>query len=72
MGFKIESNVPMPTTPCQTRYPFAEMKIGDSILFSSAEGRLARVAAQNWGARNGMRFSSRKVSETSMRIWRIK
>jgi hypothetical protein len=33
---------------------------------------LARVAAQNWGARNGMRFSSRKVSETSMRIWRIK
>jgi len=63
--FKIEKNVPTPTS--RNRYPFAEMEIGDSIL-----GKISMYnAARQHGRRYGRKFASRKQTNGDIRIWRV-
>jgi len=77
MTFTVESNVPLPppsgndrkggTGRPATKYPFGEMKVGDS--FVTIEGDKARTAAAQYGKTNGMRFITRK-ERGGIRIWR--
>jgi len=71
--FKIEKNVPSPTTDGKSKYPFGEMSIGDSFFVSDYDsithGRL-RSAAQSYGKKNSMKFTVRKV-DGGIRVWRI-
>lgn len=69
----IESNVPMPTrrknNPC--KYPFGDMKVGDSVFFEGASTSSKEyVAAFLAGRRHGFRFCGRSM-DGGLRIWRI-
>lgn len=76
MNYKIERNVPVPksTAGARAKYPFREMKIGDSFFAPATQGmnrnRIAS-AATYFGIRHpGYRFSIRKV-EGGWRVWRV-
>lgn len=54
------------------KYPFPDMKVGNSILDTEARtATKSKVcdAAHAWGKKNGCRFSGRAV-EGGVRIWR--
>lgn len=73
MPYKIEKNVPTPRTVTKTRYPFAEMEIGDSFLIKTAEENdKVRNAAMMYRIRNSPKFivTIQRV-ENGWRLWRI-
>ena len=57
---KIERNVPVPKVGNQ-RYPFGEMKVGDSCFFKGGEHELVGNAARQYGYRHQMKFVARNV-----------
>lgn len=62
---KIESNVPLPS-----KFPFAQMKVGDSFLAPPDINRTSvSVSAKRFGTKHGMKFTVRKV-EQGFRCWR--
>lgn len=65
----VERGIPVPT-----RYPFAEMAVGDSFLVPAHVKRSAvSVSALRYGKANGgKRFTVRKTQEGALRCWRIK
>ena len=68
----IESNVPVPDTK-NASYPFAEMKVGESVFFENMDGHQRhRVssAAYAVGNRKKWKFSCRTV-DGGLRIWRV-
>lgn len=81
MNYKIEKNIPVPKkrTGGVVKYPFSEMKVGDSFLadknysrklmarYSNAARNYARQSKEN----NHFKFTIRKTEE-GIRIWRIK
>lgn len=76
-AFAIESNIPVPLTAtgASHRWPFAEMKIGDSFFVpletAGAIGQIVRPAASVWARRHaGFKFTIRKM-DGGYRIWRI-
>jgi hypothetical protein len=69
--YEIESNIPMPTIDKGGRkYPFIGMKVGDSFKVGLDDFKKIRSAAYNFGTRNGMKFSIRKVND-GFRCWRV-
>lgn len=73
---KIEDGVKMPPprkgyNHHRTKYPFAEMQVGQSIFFEKGDpdGRRAMEAAYKFGQRRGLKFIVRH-DEGSVRIWR--
>lgn len=74
---KIEKGIPLQNknTP-RTKYPFPDMKVGDSFLVEAPGNvRTSAVAttAKGWGNRHGVKFACRKVTEgkrQGIRIWR--
>jgi hypothetical protein len=81
LKYQIESGVEMPEakrnpTGAKGKYPFPDMKIGDSFLYSRATDRTtqqyAGSAARMWAKKrnNGWKFSTRKTEE-GVRIWRV-
>ncbi len=59
--FTIEKNIPIPPKKrctVKSKYPFAEMKIGDS--FFNAKRKLSHT------------FIARKIAENTYRVWRVK
>lgn len=75
--FKIEKNVPLSEAAQRKykRWPFAEMKIGDSFYLSLKDagqnGVVVRPAASYFGIRNrDYKFTVRKDGE-GYRVWRI-
>ena len=69
--FKIEKDVPMPRI--NTKYPFSQLNIGDSVHFTFEDRggpRRIRSAMQHNSRLTGYRFMSRKTP-TGVRIWRI-
>jgi hypothetical protein len=85
---KIENNIPMPVTSKSSpyrKYPFAEMKVGDSVFFADEpKGTQSNpsVASRMYSAHSRKKFSSRKKPDggskftsrkegTGVRIWRI-
>ena len=71
----VEKGVPLPPEKRgrPTRYPWDEMNVGDSFLYSKrhAMSRHASSAASSAGRSRGWTFTTRKVPE-GVRIWRIK
>lgn len=75
MTFKIESNVPPPSGDSgrPAKYPWAEMKVGDSFRFDGAPGVRDRISASSraFAKRNaGVAFVTRREGD-GYRIWRI-
>jgi len=71
---KIEKNIPTPETlggGARKKYPFDEMKIGDSIFI---EGQViqggAFSSARYFEKKLGIKFTARSV-DGGVRIWRI-
>lgn len=68
---EIESHIPAPTAPTRERYPFYDMRIGDSFAVSQDRIKNARCAAWMFARRHpGVRFTSRKTVD-GCRIWRV-
>lgn len=74
---KIETGIDLPpanTFQRQRKYPFRDMNVGDSILFTpeplGVESKPAK-AARVFAYRNGFKFAARTV-DGGVRIWRIK
>lgn len=76
MKIKVERGVPAPPrTASRTKYPFADMEVGDSFFMSAAfpeheRGRVS-AAACAYAKKHGVKFST-KVFDTGVRTWRIK
>ncbi len=72
-NFTIEKNIPMPKVSV---YPLKEMEIGDSFFIPETFRKYERATSliSNFGRRNGMKFSLRKLKENGVpgcRVWRV-
>lgn len=68
---RIDTNVDLPQS--RTKYPFADMQVGDSILFKDErQATSARVAAVRYAQRHepDCTYTLRKV-EDGWRLWRV-
>lgn len=72
MEYKIEKNVPMVVLrkPGFSKYPFAQMQIGDSFVAPLEERRRISSAATHYGKNHNSKFHIRKITEKQIRIWR--
>lgn len=64
---KIEKDIEIPTKHARTKYPFAEMEVGDSIYSDVIS---ASTSARGWGYRNNKKFTTRREGN-GYRTWRI-
>lgn len=69
---KVDRKVPIPADGRQ-RYPWREMKVGDSFAFPSANRGAVSAAASWYASRHAkeFKFTIRKVDATTARCWRI-
>lgn len=72
MEYKIESDVPVPVGNREmAKYPFSDMKIGDSFQFDKNDRNNVYQAARNWAQRyGGCKFKTRTRDDIS-RIWKL-
>lgn len=69
--FKIEKNIEISSRGRGvSKYPFAQMDVGDSFSAPHTAAMKIRSAAFSFGKRSGFRFSTRKDGD-QVRIWRI-
>jgi hypothetical protein len=71
--FKVEKNAPMAGP--RRKYPFPDLKVGESFFVPSSEARSMisiRAQASATGVRLGFKFSCRKTADGGLRVWRIK
>ena len=70
--FKVEKGIPFPRV--RLRYPFREMKVGDSFFMPCADEEKRRIARRlsstTSNPKNGGRFTVRRV-EGGVRVWKI-
>jgi hypothetical protein len=66
----IERHSPIPKVR-SIKWPFGNMKPGDSFLVPNDYSSAARAAMCLFGKRHNMRFCSRKIDDRNFRIWRI-
>lgn len=71
---KIDKGVPLPKSNLfRTKYPFATMEVGDSFVVSPAAARSISGSMSNHARRNkDTKFTRRRISDTEIRIWRVK
>jgi hypothetical protein len=71
MAIKIEKGVPLPTNG--SKYPFAEMEVGDSFAVLIKEENKIRAAAGAYNSKHKgeSRLSIRKLSDNSFRCWKV-
>lgn len=67
---KIESNVPFEDNSKNRKYPWQDMRVGDSVLIDN-NTHSARCSAYSYGKRNSKEFRSR-TEGSAIRIFRIK
>jgi hypothetical protein len=68
---KIEKGVPLPQPRGAANgvtKVMRQMEIGDSIIIPL----VSRANVRNYGLRLGIHFVTRKISETEVRVWRVK
>ena len=63
----IEKDIPIPGY-----YPFADMKVGDSMVITVKKRQALAVAMIRHALKNNMKFISRKIGDDSYRVWRVK
>jgi hypothetical protein len=71
--YPIESGIPLPkpATRSGSKYPFAQMRIGDSFVVDKRQDQFGNTVI--YGAKQtGFKFTTRKIDANSTRIWRIK
>ncbi|MCH8137233.1 MAG: hypothetical protein IIB77_14755 [Proteobacteria bacterium] len=69
---KIEERIKMPSRPGNRKYPFPDMKIGDSFFVKLRAMVSARTAACAFAKRHPeFRFST-GIVDGGLRIWRVK
>lgn len=74
----IEKGLPLPKAGKKSKYPFAEMEVGDSVFFADTDGGSGSkpaIAAKVYAHRNqktvsGLKFSARSENG-GVRIWRV-
>lgn len=74
INFTIDKNVPFPKRRVvrPSQYPFLQMAIGDSFVFSEKERTKVQSSAA-WATKKiGWRFSTRRVDDRTYRCWRLK
>lgn len=67
--YKIEKNIPYPVRGLKTKYPFAQMEIGDSFVATAHRNSVA-VAAIRYGKKTGARFTV-STHGGVVRCWRV-
>lgn len=70
--YKIEKGIKPPNTTVTSKYPFAEMNVGDSFVVDTATERQNTYSAAIYYGRkhNGFKISSAKEGN-KYRIWRV-
>jgi len=70
--FKIEKGIPLPKAGRQTKWPFVDMAVGDSVFIEGqgSDGN-AYAAARKLKKRYGREFIAKAING-GVRIWRIK
>ena len=76
--FEIESNIPIPDPECgvKSKYPFADMKIGDSFLMPYADKtpvkqRMVLIhAIRHFRRKHPDRTFATRQQDTGIRVWR--
>lgn len=72
MAYKVERGVSIPEPKHDRRsYPFGEMEIGDSFVFEGDRNRIgSAVSYAASRSKDGRKYTVRKESETTFRVWR--
>lgn len=71
---EVESGIPIPAkNPGRNPLmPFDQLDVGQSFLREGAKETSLRSSKNYWEKKLGKKFTIRKVSENSFRIWRTK
>jgi hypothetical protein len=65
----IESNIPLP--PASKKYPFGQMKVGDSFFVPDTTPALVSGSRSYWTRKTGAKYAARTV-DGGVRFWRVK
>lgn len=68
--FEIEKGIEIPQPKGNRKYPWKEMKVGDSFFLKGGGHSTIYPAASYAGTRNNKKFVVRAV-EGGIRVWRI-
>jgi len=68
--FKIEKGIPIPSKRINS-YPFGEMNVGDSFSFP-ADKRASVACSVRPHSLKGKKFTVRKITNDTARVWRVK
>jgi len=76
---KIEKNVEIPAVHSKNKYPWAEMKVGNSVFVEGEEGqslfdlkRKVGPSARYYGQVTGKQFKTLMMrEENGVRVWRL-
>jgi hypothetical protein len=66
---QIDHGIPLPTFPRNTKYPWRELKIGDSFMVDISDTQ--KQGLHRCASKQGMKITYRKQSD-GVRIWRVK
>lgn len=70
--YKIEKGVPLTRKTKDSTYPFKDMRVGDSFAAPLSKRNSIAMSARYYADKNpGVKFKTRKQSDTEFRIWRI-
>lgn len=73
MTFKVETGIPVPDFRPQRKYPFNEMKPGDSFLINGTDHASVANAATSYGRAMGRAWKFRVIKTSEgYRCWRLK
>lgn len=65
---RIESGIPMP--PSRTKYPYAQLAVGDSFSVELSKARSVSACVRAHARRTGYRYSVRRDGDC-VRVWRV-
>lgn len=74
MTIKIDKGIPLPKQVRTSKYPFADLGVGDSFFVPGVKAASLGNAAKHHAARTGHSYRSRTVTEDGVlgaRIWRV-
>lgn len=67
--FVIENDVPLPESATRQKYPFGELKVGESFVVPGVKSKQISGTAAQYSRRHGIRLIVRAEGE-GVRVWR--